>query len=241
MDTEHLDTTMPTKSWEFDQEVTDVFDYMLEHSIPSYATMRSLTFDLGRRFVTPRSCIVDLGASLGRAVEPFCDQFLHTAKYALYEISPPMRKALAENPNLNYAEAVLKDESITEVKHFGFDGTDTSLILSILTLQFTPIEYRARILRNVYESLKPGGAFILVEKVLGSTNTLDETMIAAYYAMKSGNGYSKDQIEAKRKSLEGVLVPLQASWNESMLRDAGFNQIECFYRHLNFAGWIAIK
>ena len=66
-------------------------------------------------------------------------------------------------------------------------------------------------------------------------------MIDEYYKIKAENAYTQEQISAKRKSLEGVLVPITASWNEQMLKDAGFKSIDCFWRYLNFAGWIAIK
>jgi len=53
--------------------------------------------------------------------------------------------------------------------------------------------------------------------------------------------HPQEQIASKRKSLEGVLVPITARWNEDMLKAAGFRKIDCFWRNLNFAGWIAIK
>jgi tRNA (cmo5U34)-methyltransferase len=59
--------------------------------------------------------------------------------------------------------------------------------------------------------------------------------------MKGRNGYTEEEINSKRIALEGVLVPVTANWNEQLLRDAGFTQVECFWRNLNFAGWIAIK
>lgn len=52
---------------------------------------------------------------------------------------------------------------------------------------------------------------------------------------------TEEQINAKRKSLEGVLVPITAKWNEDLLKNAGFKSIDCFYRYLNFSGWIAVK
>jgi tRNA (cmo5U34)-methyltransferase len=45
----------------------------------------------------------------------------------------------------------------------------------------------------------------------------------------------------KRKSLEGVLMPLTENWNINLLKETGFKKIDCFWRNLNFAGWIAIK
>ena len=37
--------------WEFNEEVTRVFDDMLERSIPDYEHMRSLTYRIGRNFI----------------------------------------------------------------------------------------------------------------------------------------------------------------------------------------------
>jgi tRNA (cmo5U34)-methyltransferase len=59
--------------------------------------------------------------------------------------------------------------------------------------------------------------------------------------MKRRNGYSDEAIRRKALSLEGVLVPLTAAANEEALRAAGFRVVEPFWRHLNFAGWIALR
>ncbi len=254
----NVDTTMPEGKWEFNEPVAAVFDNMLQNSIPSYDRMRYLTYRLGRRFVTPGSAIVDLGASLGRAIEPFCAEFgeyiYHHAGdrpepdsetgnlYCCYEVAPAMLERLRENEVLKRAKAYVSSESLVEVDTFRYsEQVECSLILSVLTLQFTPIEHRQHILDKVYDSLRPGGAFILVEKVLGDDNFLDKLLVDTYYQMKGGNGYSQESIATKRKSLEGVLVPVKAAWNEELLRKAGFGRVECFYRDLNFAGWIAVK
>ena len=42
-------------------------------------------------------------------------------------------------------------------------------------------------------------------------------------------------------ALEGVLVPVTASWNAELLRSAGFTDVDVFWRWLNFAGFVAIK
>jgi hypothetical protein len=86
-----------------------------------------------------------------------------------------------------------------------------------------------------------GGALILVEKVLGSNNAIDTMLVDEYYRIKAENAYTQEQISAKRKSLEGVLVPITARWNEEMLKEAGFRSVDCFWRYLNFAGWVAVK
>jgi len=115
------------------------------------------------------------------------------------------------------------------------------ITLCVLALQFTPIEHRQRILRDVWRNTINGGVLVLVEKVLGATAEIDALMVDVYYDMKRRNGYTEDQIQRKRLSLEGVLVPVTAAWNEELLRMAGFRQIDCFWRWMNFAAWVAVK
>ena len=81
----------------------------------------------------------------------------------------------------------------------------------------------------------------MVEKVIGATNRLDEDMIGIYHDHKRTMGYTDEQIERKRLSLEGVLDPLLARWNENLLHGSGFKHGDCFWRWMNFAGWVAVK
>lgn len=236
------DNIIPNGKWEFDEEVTNAFDEMLERSIPNYSTMRDLVFRIGCNYVKDGTDIIDMGCSNANAVYPFIRRFERRNKYKLIEVSKPMLKrcyerfgALEADGNLNILEYDLKNGLKENWKN------GASLILSILTLQFTPIEYRHKIVKSVYDTLVPGGAFILVEKVLGSTSEIDEMFVKEYYNIKSENLYTQEQIQSKRKSLEGVLVPITESWNVELLKSVGFTKIDCFWRYLNFCGIIAIK
>ena len=77
--------------------------------------------------------------------------------------------------------------------------------------------------------------------MLGSTANIDKLLVDEYYNIKRENGYTNELIESKRKSLEGVLVPLTCDFNEHLMRMCGFKGIDCFWRFLNFVGYIAIK
>lgn len=81
----------------------------------------------------------------------------------------------------------------------------------------------------------------MVEKVLGNSDKLNKLFIKSYYDMKKNNGYSTEQIERKRLSLEGVLVPVTNDWNVALLKQAGFREVDVFWRWMNFVGYIAIK
>jgi tRNA (cmo5U34)-methyltransferase len=234
------DQVMPKGKWEFDQEVTDCFDEMLERSIPAYNDMRELVTRIGKRYVKRRTTIADLGCSTGEAVRPFITSFGAQNQYKLFDVSEPMLEETKKRYS-GWIESGIVDVQKFDIRKGLPEHMFSSLILSGLTLQFTPIEYRQKIIESVYESLEPGGALILVEKVLGVNNKMDSMLVDEYYQMKSDHAYTQEQIMAKRKSLEGVLVPITAKWNEDMLLQTGFRSVECFWRYLNFAGWVAVK
>jgi tRNA (cmo5U34)-methyltransferase len=214
-----IDKTLPEGKWKFDGNVTDVFDNMLERSIPQYHLMRQTCFDIARPHVVPNTTIMDLGCSRGEALAPFLEQFGAFNRYVGIDVSEPMLAAARKR----FKHRI--DSHLCDVKNFdlrtGFPPEKCSVILSILTLQFTPIEHRLRILQDVYDHLLPGGCFLLVEKVIGATAKIDRLMVNAYYDFKKANGYSQDEIDRKRLSLEGVLVPLTAEWNLRMLPGLG--------------------
>jgi tRNA (cmo5U34)-methyltransferase len=233
------DHVMPEGPWQFDREVTAAFDDMLQRSIPQYNAMRVTTFEVGRRFVQPGTAIIDMGCSRGEALVPFVSNFGEANDYIGLEVSEPMieaaREKFASHPHGDRVTIQSTDLRLE------FPSVTSSVVLSVLTLQFTPIEYRQRILRRVFNSLAPGGAFILVEKVLGATSEIDDAFVDLFLAIKKQNGYSEAEIDRKRMSLEGVLVPVTARWNEDLLHEEGFRSVDCFWRHLNFAGWVAVK
>ncbi len=225
--------------WEFDAGVADAFDQMLERSIPQYEVMRRTTFDVACRYVRPQTAVVDLGCSRGGAIAALVDRFGAHNRFVGVDVSEPMLNACRKR------FAGLIECGVVDVRKLDlreeFPPEPASVVLSVLTLQFTPIEYRTRIVRRVFESLRPGGAFLLVEKVIGSTGSVDELFVDLYYQQKRRQGYTEDEIQRKRLSLEGVLVPVASRWNEEMLRDAGFATVEGYWRWLNFCGWLAVK
>lgn len=225
--------------WQFDAEVTAAFDDMLARSIPQYPVMRQAVTDMASRFVRQNTHVIDLGCSRGEAMAPLIEKFGASNTFVGVETSEPMAAA-AEERFKGYAAAGIVKIVRGDLRTY-YPPWKASATLAVLTLQFVPIEYRPAIVRKVYEHTEPGGAFIAVEKVIASSAEVDAALVDLYHANKRACGYSQDEIDRKRFSLEGVLVPVTARWNEDMLASAGFSSVECFWRFLNFAAWVAIK
>jgi tRNA (cmo5U34)-methyltransferase len=223
--------------WKFDSQVTEVFDDMLKRSIPGFDAMREMTTSIAAKFAISETYILDLGCSKGGAIAKLIEVLDESYKFRGIEISEPMRLEAQER----FKDSKSRVEIIDMDLRINFPKDPASVVLSVLTLQFIPIEYRQKIVKQVYDCLIPGGAFILVEKVLGSDAVINEMLVKEYYDLKGKNGYTEEQINTKRRSLEGILVPVTSKWNEEILVKSGFQSVDSFWRNLNFVGWVAIK
>lgn len=228
----------PKGRWVFDEDVSACFDDMLMRSIPQYGEMRTLSAHIARYFLEPGDLLLDLGCSHGEAFSLLVE---HCPKNTFLGIdnSKPMLDAARGRfeRELQAGRVFFRECDLRE----RFPLVTAGVVFSILTLQFTPIEYRSRIVANVFNCLKPGGVFVLVEKVLGSTSDLDGFFVERHHAFKRSNGYCEQAVEDKRRALEGVLVPLTADWNMDLLKSTGFRQVDVFWRWANFCGFVAVK
>jgi tRNA (cmo5U34)-methyltransferase len=201
--------------------------------------MRDAVFEIGSRYVREGTAIVDLGCSRGDSLARLVDRFGAHNRFVGVEVAGPMRDACRERFRglIQCGVVSIRDLDLRE----SYPPDAASLTQAVLTLQFTPIEYRQQIVARAYERTLPGGAMVVVEKVLGESAGLDALMVETYLGLKRRNGYSPDDIRRKQLALEGILVPLTARWNEELLRRAGFRQIDCFWRWMNFAAWVAVR
>ena len=236
------DEHRPNGKWEFDESVTSVFPDMLSRSIPGYGTMRDSVVRVAKSFFSPdknNQYLLDLGCSRGDTIYEILDAVAPKSEIRCVGVdSSQSMIATAQElfqgwDNVNFVQSDLVDIEI-------FSGKYT-VITCVLTAQFIPLDARQVFYEQVHNGLSIDGVFIIVEKVLGETPYSQALLVDIYHNFKREKGYTDEQIEEKRKSLQGVLAPLRASENELMLKDAGFTNVQRFWQCLNFAGWIAFK
>lgn len=247
-------------TWKFDEGVASVFTDMISRSIPGYKTMREVNLRLAsetiRAFerrsdysVQRIGSLLDLGAANGEGAAPILEKF-PDMDAILLDQSPAMVSELKQRFSGN--ERVLADELDLRMHHQAF--ADTILLmrrsrdirvpilaLATLTLIFLPINRRANVIRGVYESLAPGGTFLLTEKILGTDYEIDNLLVDTYHQLKADHGYSWEAIERKRLSLEHAQTPVTHDQNMTDLRNAGFGHVGIVWQCLNFATYLAIK
>lgn len=243
-----IDNVEPANKWQFDENVANCFENMLQRSIPQYDIMRDSIVRLSK-FVIEKSGkhtidILDIGCSDGLMIHSMKKKLDTISSLTVHYTGCDVSEAMLNKAKYRFLDDILAHTvSICDCDlRVNFPDGLYDVITSCLTIQFTPIEYRQHIIQNIYNSLSnKDGTLIMIEKVLGSTDVLNQAMTSIYYDMKRNNGYSDEQIERKRLSLEGVLVPVTNEMNINLLKSAGFKQVDVFWRWMNFVGYIAIK
>lgn len=225
---------MPVGKWEFDRSVTSVFDDMIARSIPGYESMREIVETLAARYGADGGTLLDLGCSTGLSIRAF----LNRARRIIgVEVSESMLDVVTEK----FASFSSVEIQALDLRTAFPAVADVDVTLAIFTLQFIPVEHRRRVVRSVFESLKPGGAFIIAEKVIGEASSTQAAFVDVYHRFKERQGYSREEVDRKALALEGKLVPNTAAENVAMLHAAGFREVECVWRWVNFAAWVAVR
>ncbi len=225
--------------FKFGTTVANVFDDMVNRSVPFYGEIQRMIAELAADYAQPDTEIYDLGCSTGTTMIGMNILVDENIAFTGIDDSPEM----LEKCKNKLSEVGFKRKYQLRVADLnnGVEMSNASVAVLCLTLQFIRPIYREKLLRNIYEGLVPGGGLILVEKILAEDNRFNREFINHYYNYKRRNNYSEMEISQKREALENVLIPYKLSENITILRDTGFDHVEVFFKWYNFAALMAIK
>ena len=237
-DTLFKKSTAPGK-FEFNEPVARVFDDMLERSVPFYKECQQMVIELAQHFAQKNSAVYDLGCSTGTLLRHLVKAIpaTRTIRFVGLDNSEAMLKKARGKLKGHLKRCELVEANLES----DFELADASVVIMNYTLQFLSPKRRAAMLKKIYQGLRPGGSLILIEKVRGESDDLNDLFIEQYHAHKRSRGYSKLEIAKKREALENVLIPLKPGKNRDLLTEAGFRQVDVFFKWFNFAGFLAAK
>jgi tRNA (cmo5U34)-methyltransferase len=234
--------TQAVGDFNFDAKVAEVFEDMLDRSIPLYRELQRMLGELAAEFAVSGTNVYDLGCSDGITLDTVSSAIRGAGKEVRY-IGIDYSQAMLDKAALRFAGR--KPEAMPTLRfgdlNEGCSIENASVVVLNLTLQFVRPLFRDRVIRGICEGLNENGCVILVEKVLGNDSLFNRTFIKFYYDMKRRNDYSDTEIAQKREALENVLIPYRIDENFELLKRNGFGSVDIFYKWYNFAGLVGIK
>jgi tRNA (cmo5U34)-methyltransferase len=225
--------------FKFSSKVAGVFDDMVNRSVPFYEEMQRMVAELAADHAQPGTSIYDLGCSTGTTLLHMDQTVDEEIPFVGVDDSQDM---LAKCRNKLTHAGIKRDCSLIVADlNKDIQIENASVVVLLLTLQFVRPINRERLVRQIFNGLEKDGTLIIIEKILAEDSRFNRDFIKYYYDMKRRHHYSEMEIAQKREALENVLIPYKLSENITLLRDAGFEHCEIFFKWYNFTGIIAKK
>ena len=234
-----FETMTPAEKFEFNDRVADVFDDMLDRSVPFYKQVIAMTAEILCRSLLPGDRVYDLGCSTGTTLL-FLARELAGKKLVLIGVDDStamldkaFRKAemYSMGGSINFIQ-----EDITQIELVEAGG-----VILNYTLQFITPSIRGEFLRKIHNGLRDRGVLVLSEKIVCPDKERNEQFLDSYHRYKKNRGYSELEIANKREALENVLIPLSIEENSNLLCQAGFSRVDTFFQWFNFVSIVARK
>jgi len=171
------------EDFRFDEKVAGVFDDMVDRSVPFYQEIQRMVSELAADYAVPGSYLCDLGCATGTTLALMDGVVAPDVSFIGIDNSPEMlercRAKFEQRPSgrtPHFLCCDLKEMQLPE---------NTSVVSMLLTLMFVRPVHRRAVLTSIVEALNPGGALILVEKVVCDSPDLNRRFIKLGQTLRS--------------------------------------------------------
>ncbi|MBB6341974.1 tRNA (cmo5U34)-methyltransferase [Pseudomonas fluvialis] len=226
----------------FNEDVVRVFPDMIKRSVPGYPTIVENLGVLAAQFAQPGSALYDLGCSLG-AVTQAMRRHVRSEGCRVIGVDNSAAMVTRCHEYLHAQDSMFQEllpYELIEGDILALDFKPASVVALNFTLQFIEPERRLELLTRIRQSLLPGGALILSEKLRFEDEAEQALLTDLHIAFKRANGYSELEIAQKRSALENVMKPDSLQQHRERLLAAGFRQVTPWFQCLNFASLVAL-
>lgn len=172
--------------------------------------------------------VLDLGAGTG-LLSALVAEVFPQASFTLVDISTEMlakaRARFADRPGFGFRVLDLAADPL--------EG-EYDVAVSALALHHLEHPDLAKAFRNIYGALVSGGVFINADQTLGSSPENERQFDQAWHRDIRAQGSSEADVTAaveRMKADKTATLADQLAW----LREAGFIDVECWYRRYRFA------
>lgn len=242
--------------FEFDEDVSQIFENMAIRSIPMYAEMHRMHARLAVEHINRRRrgnhVIVDIGASRGTFFKNVCkiggydmtgDPFKeHNVRMIAVDTSPYMLGHISRDLPFVETRQMKAHEIVDKLLPEIPGGAD--IICMHYLLQFIPRSYKDQVLRAACKCLRKNGLLLLGQKDASpedSHKMIEDILKELYIDFRKDNGYTDQEIGTKTLALKNSMWLNSGQRLRNMVYKAGFGKIMETTRWGHFSSWVAVK
>ena len=219
----------------FDNNVADVFEDMVNRSVPGYEFLIENIGVISKKFYQKNTAIYDLGSSLCACSLSILEN-LRDTEVQIYAVDSSKAMIDICKKNINKKEIKFVQSDILDI-----DIKNASIVILNLTLQFINLDKRTYLLKKIFSNLNKNGVIIITEKIK-LDKTSDDIFFKNFHDFfKENNGYSKEEIDRKKIALSETMIIETEKKHEDRFRDIGCKNFYKWFQCYNFVSWVLIK
>lgn len=228
----------PTK-FAFDPEVSAIFNNMARRSIPNFYESHAAHARMLSGWIKPNASVLDVGASRGAFFDALCAENPEVSIHKTLRLTAvDNSEAMCEYLARDYPTAKVLCEDVSNPAVLAkLDYYDVVCLHYVL--QFIQPEKQELVLQRLMDSVKPGGVFIYGHKAkhYGALGALTHE---EYIRFRVGNGYTREEIEAKTIALKSAMFPVDHNMVMNAINRNFSHAVETF-RFMMFSTVFAVK
>lgn len=225
-------------TWSFAGGVAQSFERHAEKSIPLYREGHKLIAGLSEFYCRENSLSYEFGCSTGLLTREIAKR--HADKSNCRFLGLDIEANMIEKAKVEFSKNPVGDCQFLEADILTHSLEPSVFCVLYYTLHFLPVADRKKLLSRICESLLPGGALVVFEKVLAENARIQDFQTRLYEDFKLEKGYKLEEIKQKSRSLNSVLQPLTRDENLELFNGAGFSSVTTISKYLGFEGFLII-
>jgi tRNA (cmo5U34)-methyltransferase len=210
------------------------YDSQRRKFIPCFDDYYATTIDFVHETIQKPSTIVDLGAGTG-LLSKYLYDYYPDAKYTLIDVSDKMLEIAKQRfEGLNNFDYKVIDYTKE------FDDCSYDLVSSALSIHHLENKDKLKLYKNIYNHLSKKGTFLNIDQFNANTKKMNSCYEQWWTKYIKNSGIAKEEYEKwlKRRELDKENT---IDETKELLKEAGFEIIECIYKFMKFGVVLAMK
>lgn len=208
------------------------YDEVIRRRIPLYAEIQSLMVSLLPFSKKEYIRVLDLGCGTGGTSIALLKEF-PLARVTGVDSSQAMLEVVSGKVKQTTWRIDFLCQDIKDPLPQCEDGFDA--ILSAFSLHYLNEEEKKGVFARCLSFLKPGGIFIDAEAVISPSEKVYQSYLEKWKEFQRCNGFSDEEIGTHMLKFIRDVKPVTVERQVELMADAGFADVECYFKYLNWA------
>lgn len=221
----------------FNASEAENYDDVIKRRVPLYAEMQAFMAALLPFSKKEYVRVLDLGCGTGSAGVAILKEFPLARLTAIDSSSDMLKIAASKVKHTTWrVDFLCQDIRVVSGQWPVVRGEgEFDAIISAFSLHFLSPGEKEDVFKRCLTALKPGGMFINSEAVLSPSKRVYQVYMDKWKDFQLSNGFSEEEVGNHMLRFIRDVKPLTVDGQMELMASAGFSDVECYFKYMNWA------